>query len=164
MFTLEITDDDLSLALVRPEDGLSDMTPVMQDLGDYLIKSTQDRMLRGEQPDGTPFAPRSPTTLEKYAARGFRSFGPPLNLFGYLRESIAFQAGPDGVAWGSNENKLAVMQFGAEQGAFGTNARGAPSPWGDIPARPYVGLSDEDLRYIVADVEDRLEDLAKGRQ
>ena len=35
-------------------------------------------------------------------------------------------------------------QFGAEKGAFGATSRGTPIPWGDIPARPFLGLSADD--------------------
>ena len=35
-------------------------------------------------------------------------------------------------------------QFGAEKGSFGSTAKGTPIPFGDIPARPFLGLSDAD--------------------
>lgn len=49
-----------------------------------------------------------------------------------------------------------MMQFGAEQGAFGaiftTDERGRDHshliPWGDIPARPFIGLSLADEASI----------------
>jgi len=53
----------------------------------------------------------------------------------------------------------AVHQFGAAQGAFGNTSRGSPIPWGDIPARPYLGLSDDDRQEIETFVADRLGDL-----
>lgn len=40
----------------------------------------------------------------------------------------------------------------AERGAFGSTSRAAPIPWGDIPARPFLGLSGSDrdeLRSIL---------------
>ncbi|TMV09825.1 phage virion morphogenesis protein [Ruegeria sediminis] len=171
MYTLQINDDDLTPALMRLRDGVSNMTPLMQDLGEILVNSTQERMQRGEQPDGAPFAPRSETTLKEYAERGFR-FGPqPLWGTGEMRQQLAYEAGSDYVSWGSNAIQAAVMQFGAKKGAFGTyQGKGfgdsTPTisiPWGDIPARPYLGVSEDDRIAIVAEIEDWLSDIADGR-
>ena len=74
-----------------------------------------------------------------------------------MRSQIFFNAGDDWVEWGSNAIQSAVMQFGAGKGAFGTTSRGGPIPWGDIPARPFLGLSDEDRTAIVQTIEDWLE-------
>ncbi len=76
MFTLEFNNDQITPALGRIAAALGDMAPVMQDLAELWLESTQDRMARGEQPDGAPFAPRSPVTLEQYAAQG-GGFGNP---------------------------------------------------------------------------------------
>ena len=70
MIESEFNDAAVRLALGRLEAALTDMTPVYQRLGEMLVQSTQDRMLRGEQPDGAPFAPRSQTTLERYQKTG----------------------------------------------------------------------------------------------
>lgn len=43
----------------------------------------------------------------------------------------------------------AVMQGGAAQGAFGRTSRGGPIPWGNIPARPFLGLSDSDRAGVL---------------
>lgn len=55
----------------KPFDDLAnfmqDLSPVMQEIGEALIQSTRERMVAGETPDGTPFAPRSQTTLDIYA-------------------------------------------------------------------------------------------------
>ena len=53
---------------------------------------------------------------------------------------------PDGssVEIGSNMPYSAVMQFGAKRGAFGQSSNGSPIPWGDIPARPFLGISSQD--------------------
>jgi phage virion morphogenesis protein len=157
MYRLEINEDELTPLILRLQAGLDDMTPVMQDLGEYLVQSTQDRMGRGEQPDGAPFAPRSPTTLERYAAMGL-SFGPhPLHRSGEMRQQLAYDAAQDSVTWGSNAIQAAVMQFGAAKGSLGNS-----SPWGNIPARPFLGISNEDQTALVEELEDWLRDLSNG--
>lgn len=154
MYTIEFK-DELGPALAQLDAALGDMTELMQDLGELLVQSTQDRMAEGKDAEGNPFAPRSPLTLEQYAEREL-TFGPPLNVTGDLRQSIAYEASRDGVFWGSNAIQAAVMQFGASQGAFGTSPRGGPLPWGDIPARPFIGVSDEDLLNIQAEIAEYL--------
>lgn len=163
MITIELHDEAVQAALDRIARHLTDMTPVMQDIGDLLVASTQDRVRRGEQPDGQPFAPRSPTTLKRYAKLGL-SFGAPLNRSGEMREQIKFAAGADFVEIGSNAVQAAVMQFGAAKGAFGSYqgegfGGSTPTislPWGDIPARPFLRISDEDRDNIVAEIADWL--------
>lgn len=161
MYSIELNDAEMSAALDRLSARLSDMTPLMQDLGELLVVSTQERVQAGMQPDGQPFAPRSQTTLDRYAELGL-SFGQPLNQSGEMRGGVFYQAGSDSVEIGSNAIQAAVMQFGAEQGAFGETARGGPIPWGDIPARPWLGISDDDRTNILAEIEDWLTGAVDG--
>ena len=51
---------------------------------------------------------------------------------------------------GSGRVYAGTHQFGAKRGAFGRTAKGGPIPWGDIPARPFLGLSDADANEITA--------------
>ena len=44
-------------------------------------------------------------------------------------------------------------QFVTEQGEFGLTSRGGPIPWGDIPARPFLGWSDDLDAEITGAVE-----------
>lgn len=61
---------------------------------------------------------------------------------------------------GSGQEYAAVHQFGAKAGSLwqGRDKRGrrAKSPWGDIPARPYLGLSKQDEQSILDIVQDYL--------
>ncbi len=56
---------------------------------------------------------------------------------------------------GSPSIYAGTHQFGAAKGAFGSTSKGAPIPWGDIPARPFLGLSDADE----ADIRDLIDAL-----
>lgn len=49
---------------------------------------------------------------------------------------------------GSPAEYAPMHQFGAKKGAFGRTNRGAPIPWDEIPARPFLGISDEDNDMI----------------
>lgn len=156
MIEIRIDDADVTSVLARLAAHLTDMTPAMQEIGEMLVASTQDRIARGETPEGSPFAPRSAVTLARYAAEGTR-FGNPLNVTGTLRGGIFHDAGPDQVRVGAPAIQSAVMQFGAGQGAFGRSKRGGPIPWGNIPPRPFLGLSDDDRAGIIEIVAEWIE-------
>lgn len=85
-----------------------------------------------------------------------------------------------GVAIGSSLEYAAVQQFGARMGEFGRYSQvarwnaypegdfrkhagtveGFPIPWGDIPARPYIGLSTTDTESVLAITESYLRSAA----
>lgn len=165
MIKTEINDAELTAALAQLNTQLSDMTPVFDVLGDLLEDSTERRFEKGVGPDGTPWEPKTQATLDAYTRRGqtvnFKPlFGP--NVDGLpLRKSFFHDAGPDRLEVGTNKIQAAVMQFGAAQGAFGKNAIGKPIPWGTIPARPYLGISQEDRDLIALTIEEWLEGAAE---
>jgi phage gpG-like protein len=55
---------------------------------------------------------------------------------------------------GSNKEYAAMQQFGGTKAQF-------PHLWGDIPARPFMGVSDDDERELLALVHDHLLDAAR---
>jgi phage virion morphogenesis protein len=142
MIEIRLDDAAVQAALQQLAARLTDMTPAMQEIGEVLMTSTKDRVLAGQQPDGGAFAPRSPVTLARYERLGLR-YGNPLNQSGMMRGGIFAESGPDQVQVGSNAIQSAVMQFGAAKGSLG-----ARSPWGNIPARPFLGISDSDRSAI----------------
>ena len=165
MIQIELTDEEVTAALERLSRSLLDTTPVMQDIGELLVRSTKKRFPEGDAPDGSKWLPKSATTLAAYQARGDRmDFRPLFGPSGRLSSEIFYEVGPGGssVEIGSNLIYAGVMQFGAAQGAFGTTARGSPIPWGDIPARPFLGLSEEDRTNILATITEWLEDAIAG--
>ena len=144
--TIEVTFDDAKVqrALRRLIAAGSDMTPAMRDIGEHLLNTTRERFVDQKAPDGKPWATLTPTTRE----RKRRNKDKILTLEGYLRGNLAYRAGADQVEVGSPSIYAGTHQFGARKGAFGKTARGAPIPWGDIPARPFLGLSDDDQDEI----------------
>ena len=138
---------------------LADMTPVYQDIGEYMVKATRDRFLTGTAPDGSRWRQKSPTTLAEYIRRGDGNRPNPLiGPSGRLGKEIAVLVTKDSAEIGSSLIYSGVMQFGAAKGAFGTTSRGGPVPWGDIPARPWLGISAEDERNILDVVDEHLDE------
>ncbi|MEP1330114.1 phage virion morphogenesis protein [Pseudophaeobacter sp.] len=156
MSGLEYNSDTLDPLLIALLEATEDLTGFMQDAGELLVSSAQDRVLQGVQPDGSPFAPRSEATLKRYAKLGL-SFGAPLNVSGDMRNHLFYNAESDSVEYGSNAIQAAVMQFGAAKGAFGTASNGSSIPWGSIPARPFIGISEDDETNLALELEEWLE-------
>lgn len=171
MFTIEIKDAEVERALTGLQALLSDLSEVMNEIGQALLYSTQQRMLVGQSPDGSPFAPRSASTLKAYERRKQKPGPYPLWLTQTMRQQINFQSGADFASIGSNALQARVMQFGAKQGQFGARMGrtkkkdGGPAsrdyfyhlPWGDIPARPFLGLSATDRNNILDIVREAFE-------
>ena len=66
-----------------------------------------------------------------------------------LSTEINYQASATQVTIGSPMEYAAVHQFGVLRGALGRTKRGSPIPWGDIPARPFLGVSEADKADIL---------------
>ena len=129
-----------------------DLTPVMRDIGEYLVRSTKERFRDEVDPLGAPWKPLSEHTRR----RKRRNAGRVLTQDGYLGGTLPFQAGPTSVEAGSPLIYAGTHQFGAEKGSFGSTAKGGPIPWGDIPAREFLGLSDADRDELTDILRDYL--------
>lgn len=157
-FNIGATRDALRAAI----DKLQDMTPVYADVGEYMLNATKERFQKGVSPDGAAWAPKRPATLERYRQMGYGKLTRPLIGPGRaLSRQIQRIVSRDAVTIGSSLIYAGVMQDGAAKGAFGTDRRGRPIPWGRIPARTWLGISSADELAIVGIVEEHLEaDLA----
>lgn len=154
MIQIEIDTSEVRGAIRRAIETLEDMTPIYTDIGEYLIEAHRQRFIKGVDPDGNPWAPKSAVTLERYRRRGYGFLGQPLiGPSKSLSRMILRFVSKDGVVIGSNMIYAAVMQEGAAKGAFGKTSRGAPIPFGNIPARRWLGLSSEDEAKIVKIVD-----------
>lgn len=173
---LDVTVDDAELkaALKTLSDRLGDLRPFFNDVGETLLNSTRERFCSQSAPDGTPWAPLSPS----YAARKKKNRNKILTLSGALRGTLVKQADKAALRIGTPLVYGATHQFGAAKGSFGSvvahvnaymrrirsgksvpvhaHARRMVVPWGDIPARPFLGLSEADRRDILEALADYL--------
>ena len=152
--SIEITLDDAEVlkAINRLHAAARDLTPLMQEIGEHLLSTTRERFVSQTAPDGAPWTPLS----EDYKQTKARNAHKILTLFGILRGQLNYRASKDRVEVGSPTIYAGTHQFGAGVGVFGTTSRGTPIPWGNIPARPFLGVSDDDEREIGALVSDHL--------
>lgn len=138
---------------------VQDPGPAMSEIADVLADATERAFRDEADPEtGALWDPLSAVTL---ALRPKRVGGMLLQDSGLLAASITTDSGKDFAAIGTNRVYAPTHQFGARQGEFGTTSRGGPIPWGDIPARPFLGIGppdEEDIldiasRYLAAGFE-----------
>ena len=159
-FDIRIDDREVQLAFNRLIQAGEDLSPAMRAIGEHMVNTTRERFRDEKAPDGTPWAPLSEVTLK----RKKRNVDKILTERGYLSGTIAYREGPDFVEIGSSRIYASTHQFGAAKGEFGgvrTSLPGRsffqPIPWGDIPARPFLGVSDEDSAAIADAVLDHID-------
>lgn len=171
MIKVEIDDKQVLAALNRLLETGADMTPAMQDIGEYLVTSTRQRFQDGVAPDGTPWAPNSQTTYLLYLDKFGSSFGkktgrltktganraagkkPGLGETKQLSTKIHARATAHSVEVGSALEYAGTFHFGAKKHSF----TGGKTPWGDIPARPFLGLSEDDKAMVLDILQEHLE-------
>jgi phage virion morphogenesis protein len=113
------------------------LRPLMLEIGEDVVESTKRRFVTETSPDGDQWAKNSDVTL------AHKSGSRPLTDGGDLAASIHYSLlGSEGVEIGTNAVQAAMMQFGGTTAEFG-------NLWGDIPARPFLGLSDDDKQNIL---------------
>lgn len=144
MIEFEIDDHDILAALRRLQDHSANMSPALRKIGDKLKESTKQRFTSKTGPDGSAWLGNSDVTIER------KGRDEALTDMGTLGNTIDYQLfGNDGVAIGSPLEYAAMMQFGGTKSEF-------PNLWGDIPARPFLGISDDDKTDILAIIDRHL--------
>lgn len=153
--------------------GPAGMAPAMQEIGEVLAESTQQRFSASIGPDGSRWAPLAQSTvlarLAKISGAYAKKSGKlsskggsavigmkPLVETGMLQDTIRYQLidGGAGVEIGTNrfagewEAGAAVHQFGSRDGL--------------ILARPFLGLSGDDQAEVL-DILGRFLDEAAGQ-
>jgi phage virion morphogenesis protein len=143
---------DLHRHLHRLSGGVPEA--VKRAVAEGVHARTQRRFEESRGPDGRPWPPLSPATLLGEVGRDrARSGGlsaraqrrvalrKPLIRTGRLKASIGWKVAGNAIAVGTNLVYAAIHQFGGRAGR-GRKVR--------IPARPFLGLTEEDRREAEA--------------
>lgn len=122
----------------------------LSEIGEELIDSTRHRFSTATDPEGNKWPLNSIfSTLLNEKKPGDK---PLLGETGNLSKLINAQlVGNNALEVGSILEYAAIQQFGGTKQEF-------PHLWGDIPARPFLGISNEDERTILEIIEDHLLD------
>ncbi|MDP2786618.1 MAG: phage virion morphogenesis protein [Pseudomonadota bacterium] len=183
MIEIKIEDGLAIAALNRLAARASNLSPALHDVGEHLLVTTKRRFETGTAPDGSRWAPNSQATLlahlgsrsgvwdhqgkrvgtrkgylrqnGRLGAKGVTTIMGKKPLIGESRAlgtTINYRVSADSLEIGSAMEYAAMQQFGGSKSKF-------PHLWGDIPARPFLGLSDEDTAAVVSIVSNYLRSL-----
>lgn len=183
--TITLTSDDARVVTVldRIAAGVDEPAALLGKIGQDLVESTKQRFVTGTAPDGTRWAPNTQATFEAYlhrisgayskegertgTRRGFANKDGRLGAKGVaavmgkrplvgegraLSTQIYDEVSGVVLFVGSPEVYAAMQQFGGSKAEF-------PNLWGDIVARPFLGVSDSDAVAIEQTAEDYLASL-----
>jgi phage virion morphogenesis protein len=168
--TVAIDDREVQDALKRLVKATGDLTPAMKNIGEYLVQATEQRFDSETGPDGQKWQEVS------VATRARKKHPKVLTESHRLRRSIHPEADKDSVTVGTNVPYAAIHQFGFSgqvnmpahdrliKTAFGKElkhpvwARIEPYKLQqNLPARPFLGISEADKEEILAIIEDHID-------
>ncbi len=155
MIALKIEGEKELIAKMLSITEPSSREELLADIGSYGVSSTQQRFLDKKGPDGQSWF---------HSARAGMAGGQTLRNGNRLFQSLTFTATANAVEWGTNLIYAGIHQFGgiikAKAGkslAFmGRNGKMVFVKSVTIPARPYVGVNDDDRAEITQIVEDHI--------
>lgn len=157
MIRTEFNATKAQAAIRAAKQQLEDMTPLFQDIVEYMLLATRERFASGVGPDGKAWAPKKQGTLDRYKRLGYGNLNKALIGPGRaLSRQVVGAANAKGAVIGSALIYSRVMQEGAEKGAFGKDRRGRSLPWGKIPARIWLGISAADEQAIIETADEYL--------
>jgi phage virion morphogenesis protein len=119
---------------------VADVSPALREIGEHLLESTQDRMSQEISPDGQPWEPLQPDTLANKSKTS--QSNKILRGYGTLADTLNYQLNGDQLMFGSNMEYAATHQFGRDSA--------------NIPAREFLGLSDDDETEIIEILQSHL--------
>jgi phage gpG-like protein len=170
---VEFDDNRIMGKLSSLEKAGGNMQLAFQDIGEYLLISHGERFGKEQAPDGTPWEPLAESTLRRKMLKGVRrgkgkkrkslttsrgTKAGAINVLarskilverGDLRDLLRYQASNDGLLFGTDRIYGATHQFG--------------DPERNIPAREFLGLSEEDQVEVIAIIDNHLAAAMAGR-
>lgn len=139
---IEVKDREVLAVLDELADRIANIDEPLRDIGEHLLNTTRERFDRQVAPDGTPWAPLNPA----YRARKKKNADKILVLDGYLYGLLRYQVSDSELELGTDRVYGATHQLG--------------DPERNIPARPYLGISDTDREDVLDILREYLEEAA----
>jgi len=154
MITIDLQDADITHALGELEKVTADLTPALKLIGRKLVESTEERFTDRRAPDGKPWLGNSDLTIARkgfdHPLVGGTQDGDTGRRTQMLQHMNHAQIEDNVLLVGNTMEYSAMQQFGGTKADF-------PHLWGDIPARPFIGLSDEDRQMVIEQITDAVE-------
>lgn len=149
--TITANDQQVSSALQSLMDSIGNIDPVLKEIGEVLIDSTKQRFNTETAPDGSKWESNSVVTLLNYAGRfktkqvaRIKNKKAGTGETKQLRTQIFYNVTGGELEIGSPMIYAGTFHYGAKKGQYGKR-----TPWGDIPAREFLGLSEDDRESIL---------------
>lgn len=156
--TISFNDKDVNQALHALQEKVINLRPMLLKIGELLQESTEDRLNSGKNvdPTGKPWVTLQPW----YQEQKKRNQGKILSLNGHLADSINHDViNGNTVIVGTNKEYAAIHQFGGAirpKTAKALNVGGRAVKKVTIPARPFLGVSNQDKENILDAVLDHM--------
>ena len=146
--------------LAKVEQKSKDNTELYSALGDILLDGVHDRFKRGVAPDGRPW---------QKSWRAIAQNGQTLRDTGRLLNSIITITKKNNVIVGTDVLYAKLMHYGGTIRAKSKPYLVFKTPTGGwvkrksvtVPARPILGVSEDDAQNMLTAIEEYLEDLLK---
>lgn len=145
MIRIELDDRGVRNALKSLEKAVANPRPALKEIGESLVESTKQRFPPRKDPDGKRWRRNSRVTIER-KGRDFPLTGETKELQTQIHWQVE---GSDTLIVGSTMDYAEIHQFGGKQSEF-------PELWGNIPARPFLGISVADKEEILDILSDYL--------
>ncbi len=167
MITVKFNDRQVLDTLNSMIGRAQNLGPAFAEIGEDLTDTTKRRFNTATSPDGKVWAQNSPVTIARYLGQYSSSFKkdgslskpgasrsaskkPLTGETRTLKNTINDRPlGKTGVSIGSPKDQAAIMQYGGTRTQF-------PHLWGNIPARPFLGVSASDRTNILDILADYL--------
>jgi phage virion morphogenesis protein len=164
--TITVDDADVRAMFARlAAFGEAPIKDAGRDIGEYMLRATRERAAQERAPDGTPWVPLSPKYAKWKAKKrpGVKMLKFDAHMLGDMFHP---EVGPDYVDIGTNALYGAIHQFGGTVHHAALSHIRSRRTIGahdvTIPARPWLGASDEDLRELGEILGDHLRAAAEG--
>lgn len=159
---VEFKAKELRAALGRLVTAAHDFSPATKEIAAFLLRTTEDAFERERDPaDGQAWAPLSDVTRRRREKSGHVGVGgaKKLQVTRNLLDSIIADYDDSTAVVGTNLKYATTQHFGAKRGEFGRAQRKGsfPIPWGDIPPRPFFGLSATGEKAVSDILRDHIE-------
>ena len=145
MIEMELTGDDIVRVLQQLHDSGQDLTPALKDIGEELINSTKQRFADEKAPDGSSWVKLSDVTIDNKGHDNKLA-----GESGQLAKQFHAEASSHELVVANLQPYAAMQHFGGKKSDF-------PHLWGDIPARPFMGVSSGDREEIFKILSDFLD-------
>ena len=144
MITMKIETQELQRELEKLIEKAIDRRPLMRNIAGIMHAAVEENFAEEGRPKWVPLHQK---TIKARQKKGYWP-GQILQQTGRLAASISTYSDNDKAVVGTNVVYAAIHQFGGKAG------RGRKA---NIPARPYLQLTDQDLEEILKAVKEYLE-------